>query len=424
MTLTKTYKTLVAAVVAAAISLHYNADCQTIFTHPHLNFDDSAVSRTHVQPFAIDSARVGSDASLQSFAALVDSANSMGAVSRIGIEGAASPDGPLNYNRRLARQRAQALKGYFTRHTSVPDSLFEITSIAEDWDQFRSMLPQTLTPRDIAAVDSIIGSTESLDRRERMLRRYDNGRVWRILVADVLPALRRASMTVALSSGEQMLFSTTAARRTPLQKTATLPVRSEATSVITSEAVIPLSPIYTPLQPPLHWYIKTNLPAWGMLLTNIAAEFDCAPHWSVQLPVYYSGFNYFTSRRKFRTFAVIPEARYWFRADNQGWFAGAHLGMAYYNIALGGSTRYQDHDGNSPALGGGINFGYRLGLGATRRWRLEFSLGAGVYHFDYDEFRNCHNGLLTGRTRRTFAGIDNAAVSLCYTFDLRKGGRR
>ena len=79
-----------------------------------------------------------------------------------------------------------------------------------------------------------------------------------------------------------------------------------------------------------------------MLLANIAVEFDCAPHWSVQLPIYYSGFNYFTSRRKFRTFAIIPEARYWFRSDNQGWFAGAHLGMAYYNIALGGTTRYQD----------------------------------------------------------------------------------
>lgn len=423
MSLTEKYKTLVTAVVATAMSLPYSADCQTIAT-PSLNFNDSAVSRTHVQPFAVDSALVRSDASLHSFAALVDSVNSMGAVSRIDIEGAASPDGPLSYNRRLARRRAEALKGYFTSHTSVPDSLFEITSIAEDWDLFRTMLPQSLTDADIAAVDSIIASTESLDRRERMLRRYDNGRVWRILVADILPALRRASMTVALNSGEQMLFSTTSSRRAQLEKVAARPVRPEATSVITPRAVIPLSPTYTPAQPALHWYLKTNLPAWGMLLANIAVEFDCAPHWSVQLPIYYSGFNYFTSRRKFRTFAIIPEARYWFRSDNQGWFAGAHLGMAYYNIALGGTTRYQDHDGNSPALGGGLDFGYRLRLGATRRWRLEFSLGAGVYHLDYDEFRNCHNGLLTGRTRRTFVGIDNAAVSLCYTFDLKKGGRR
>ena len=119
MSLTEKYKTLVTAVVATAMSLPYSADCQTIAT-PSLNFNDSAVSRTHVQPFAVDSALVRSDASLHSFAALVDSVNSMGAVSRIDIEGAASPDGPLSYNRRLARRRAEALKGYYTSHTSPP----------------------------------------------------------------------------------------------------------------------------------------------------------------------------------------------------------------------------------------------------------------------------------------------------------------
>lgn len=96
--------------------------------------------------------------------------------------------------------------------------------------------------------------------------------------------------------------------------------------------------------------------------------------------------------------------------------------MAYYNVAFGGAVRYQDHDRRTPALGGGLNVGYRLNISANRLWRLEFSLGAGVYRLDYDKFQNRHNGLRTERCKKTFFGVDNAAVSICYTFDLTKGG--
>ncbi len=179
-----------------------------------------------------------------------------------------------------------------------------------------------------------------------------------------------------------------------------------------------------PAEPGLNWYIKTNVPAWAMLWMNGAVEFDLAHHWPAQLPVYYSGFNYFKGDRKFRTFTIMPEVRWWPRADNQGFFAGAHFGMAYYNVAFGGDKRYQDHNQNTPALGGGIDLGYRLPISRNGRWHLEFSVGAGIYHLDYDVYNNWHNGLLIDRRKRTFYGIDNAAISVAYRFDLKKGGER
>ncbi len=169
-----------------------------------------------------------------------------------------------------------------------------------------------------------------------------------------------------------------------------------------------------------HWYLKTNLPAYVMLWLNIQAEIDGAPHWSFMLPVYYSGWNYFTSTRKYRTLTILPEARYWMRSDNQGLFIGAHVGFSYYNVAFGGYKRYQDHSKNTPALGGGINIGYRMDLRTDSRWKLEFSFGFGAYTLDYDTFVNCDKGLRIGRNKCTFLGIDNVAVSLCYQFDLRK----
>lgn len=157
-----------------------------------------------------------------------------------------------------------------------------------------------------------------------------------------------------------------------------------------------------------------------MLVANAGAEMDVAPHFSVALPLYWSGWNYFSSDCMLRMFAVMPEGRYWLKAENKGWFATAHLGLAYYDYAKGGSKRYQDHDGNTPAYGGGIAVGYRMPLRHSSKWLLEFSAGYGIYHLDYDIYENRHNGLLIGRKKRTFYGIDNVGVSLCYRFDMNR----
>ena len=175
-------------------------------------------------------------------------------------------------------------------------------------------------------------------------------------------------------------------------------------------------------------YLKTNALFWGMGMTNVSAEIDLAKHWSFALPVTYSAWNYFTSTVKFHTLAVQPEFRYWFNEDNQKFFIGAHFGYAQYNVAVDGNYRYQDHDGKSPALGGGISVGYRMPISKSDKWHIEFSLGAGVYSLHYDKFYNTPNtkdGLMIESVKKTYWGIDQAAVSFSYSFDLKKkGGKR
>ncbi|MGM9802042.1 MAG: DUF3575 domain-containing protein, partial [Candidatus Limisoma sp.] len=101
---------------------------------------------------------------------------------------------------------------------------------------------------------------------------------------------------------------------------------------------------------------------------------------------------------------------------------GAHAAMTYFNFAFDGDYRYQDHNGTNPALGGGISLGYRKPIGKRGRWRLEFAIGGGIYKLKYDKFVNGKNGELVGTYDKTFYGVDNAAVSIVYTFD-RKHGR-
>lgn len=170
-------------------------------------------------------------------------------------------------------------------------------------------------------------------------------------------------------------------------------------------------------------YLKTNAIGWGLAITNIAAEVDMARHWSFSLPAYWSSWNYFKSTLKFRTLSLQPEIRYWLSENNDGWFVGTHFGLGWYNFATDGGYRTQDHDGNSPATGGGVAAGYRLPISSDKRWKIEFSLGAGIYKVHYDKFHNESNGLLTRTEKKTWFGIDQAAISFAYTFNLgRKKG--
>lgn len=175
-------------------------------------------------------------------------------------------------------------------------------------------------------------------------------------------------------------------------------------------------------------HLKTNALGWGLAIANVAVEVDLARHWSFTLPLYYSAWDYFKSTIKFRTFAVQPELRYWLSGSNDGLFAGAHFGLAYYNLAVDGDYRYQDHNDDTPAIGGGVAVGYRMPVCKGSRWRVEFSAGAGVYPLHYDKFRNTprtKDGLMVGSEKKTYWGIDQLAVSFSYTFDLsKKGGRR
>lgn len=171
-----------------------------------------------------------------------------------------------------------------------------------------------------------------------------------------------------------------------------------------------------PPEMPDRWRVSTNALAWGMAITNAGVEYTFDPRWSAQLSLYYSAWNYFKQTRKFRTFLVRPEVRYWFKPCHRGVFAAAHLELAYYNFALPGwKYRIQDRRGHHPAFGGGVGVGYRVPF-RNPRWAFEAQVGAGVYALKYDRFENRHNGPLHDTRKRTWFGIDNVSVGISYNF--------
>ncbi len=326
----------------------------------------------------------------------------------------------------------ESLEKLVRSKVEIPDSVVTYNDSYIPWEYLSSLVEASdishkgeilrIISEEAKIVDYI--GDRSIDNRVLRLKALDGGKVWKELNRRFFIPMRNACVIFATYQTE------------PLPRIE--PVIAKVDSVYTIEWTPTLPILLDSIQPiretPIaeQWHrtlsVKTNALGLGLAIANAAVEIDLCKHWSFNLPVYYSAWNYFTPTVKFRTFAVQPEMRYWFSEKNlrnDGLFVGAHFGLAYYNIATDGEYRTQDHDGTSPAFGGGLSVGYRMPISKNNRWKVEFSIGAGAYSLHYDKFHNYHNGFLVSTEKKTYIGIDQASVSFSYTFDLkRKGGAR
>ena len=341
-------------------------------------------------------------------------------IDNLQIKGCASPDGPMNYNRRLASRRMNALRDYVTDTYGIADSLVMLDGSYTAWEEFR----QIIAGSAIDSADKILEISSQGDDdnashvwlRLSRLKKLNGGATWRYLCDSIFPAMRSAAMlTITVQHIGQVpepeLPAVADAVTSIPADTATAEPVDTVSQVIAIEQTVTDTPSRA-------WHLSTNAVEWGMFIANIKGEWDFAPHWSAALSLHYSALNYFTSVRKFRTFIFRPEARYWLDSNHSGIFFDGHIQMAAYNFALEGwRYRIQDTGGKHPGLGGGAGVGYRLPLGKSGRWALECQIDAGVYHLKYDRFENKPGGQLVDTRSRTWAGIDNFAISIVYNFN-------
>lgn len=342
--------------------------------------------------------------------------------------GAASPEGSYQLNRKLARGRLEALEKLVCKEVDIPDSLITRNDTYIPWDYLKSQIEDS----GLVHKDEVIAILEEearledyhhpnthIDNRIVKLRALDGGKVWQQMSKLFFEQMRNACAVFVTYKKElppvqePIILPDTVVVEPPVEVVETVPDTAANVDVVIPEIE--------------EWsrklHLKTNAIGLGMAIVNVAAEIDLAKHWSFTLPVFYSAWDYFKSTIKFRTFAVQPEFRYWLSEENDGLFGGAHFSLAYYNFAFDGDYRYQDHSRETPSIGGGVSIGYRMPISKNNRWRVEFSLGAGVYSCHYDKFQNTprtKDGLMIESIKKTCWGIDQAAVSFSYSFDLKK----
>ncbi|MFW6043085.1 MAG: tetratricopeptide repeat protein [Marinilabiliaceae bacterium] len=116
------------------------------------------------------------------------------------ISAYASPDGPLDLNTDLAKDREESAKEYLKEELAdagveeaEDDDFWELRNTPEDWDGFKELVEES----DIEDKDLILRVLSNYDDpEEREEQIEDMSSVWEVLADDILPKLRRSKMDV------------------------------------------------------------------------------------------------------------------------------------------------------------------------------------------------------------------------------------
>ena len=341
------------------------------------------------------------------------------AVDSLLLMSSSSPEGSLERNQVLARGRSKMATNLVAElFPNVDRTRVRVSAhVDEDWEGLMRLVESDSDLMGREQILEVMRTTTSSEERKERLRSIDGGKIYSNLLKEHYNDLRYCIVVVKVVMVVPRTINTT-------EGTA-LVVKSPAPKI---ERPVSLTP---PVMFHKHLTLKTNTLGWALLGSNVAVEVDLAKHLSLSVPFYYSGgLDYFKETLKFRGIVLQPELRYYpkFADDltNGGFFVGAHFGLGWYNFALNGEYRIQDKDGNTPSFGGGLSVGYTLQFKKNPRWGMEFALGGGVYKSTYDMFFNEANGpIYSEDNQKVWFGVDNAAVSFTYKFDVKqKGGRK
>lgn len=157
--------------------------------------------------------------------------------------------------------------------------------------------------------------------------------------------------------------------------------------------------------------VRTNLVGMATGNLNVEGSMAFSARWTAHLPVQYNPFNLW-SDAKLKNFTVEPGVRYWMRESyGGGYFFGIHGVFSIYNAGgiFGHRYRYE-----GTAWGGGISAGWVRPL--SRRWNIEFELGAGIVWADWERFRCVHCGKRVAKDNGVRLVPTRTAVNLVYLF--------
>lgn len=141
--------------------------------------------------------------------------------------------------------------------------------------------------------------------------------------------------------------------------------------------------------------VKFNVATALILVPNFGVELHLAPGYTAQLDVLGSFWDSVgEDRDPYHINETFVEARKYSQDNNQGWFAGAHVGFGMFTIQKVNAfviyDQYQDPDTYSDVPNTfqsgragfyGLSFGYKKAL--NERWALEAFIGGGLVQSNY-----------------------------------------
>ena len=339
----------------------------------------------------------------------------------------ASPEGPYEWNKYLARERGKRAKRYLLEHMpaerNFPDSLIIINPTAENWIGLYEMVSELYPYSDKGEVLELLSREDiSNDEKKGLLKTMNSRRPWRFIRDEILPELRFATWIAEWVHVPRVSAVSPVANIYP---DVIVPSGYDLRNVVIVNTAkrIPADSSKIILA------LKTNLLYDALSLLNFSIE---APLYKDKLSLlYYHQFPWWTwgeASNEFciRYLSIGGEARYWVKPKQRfnGHFLGVYAESGKYDFEFQRKICYQGEFWNA-----GLSYGYAMPVG--RNLNFEFSLSVGYASIAYRGYTPSDDYEILWRDhskvgRWHYFGPTKAQISLVVPIRVktRKGGGR
>ena len=297
------------------------------------------------------------------------------------VKASASPEGALERNQQLARERAAAVKTYFMWQYPYLDRNKILTySIGEDWEGLKRLVEADMNVPYRKEVLDIIDSNLPPQEKDQKMQQLAHGTVFAYIARQMLPYLRTGATCIVF-----------------YKKVESKPI--ESAEVIAEEEtvveVVPLMPLVEmkPEEPVWRYKrpvaLKTNLLFDLATALNVEVEVPIGQRFSVAGEWMFPWWLWEEKQHSFELIQATLEGRYWLkpkfaRQDKlldthnplTGWFVGMYASMGKYDLEWD-RKGYQ----GEIYLSTGVTIGYVQPL--SRNFNMEFSISGGYLQSDY-----------------------------------------
>lgn len=128
---------------------------------------------------------------------------------------------------------------------------------------------------------------------------------------------------------------------------------------------------------PYAFSLRANLLRWATLTPDLGVEWRISRNVGILVNGSWTSWSWDDKNRRYALWEVAPEVRYYIGKEKRG-YVGAMYKAGAFNYKFSTTGKQGD------LMGGGLTGGYQLKL--NRALALDFSLGLGCLHADYDKY--------------------------------------
>ena len=151
---------------------------------------------------------------------------------------------------------------------------------------------------------------------------------------------------------------------------------------------------------------RANLLRWATLTPDVGFEWRINKDWGIQVNGSWTSWGWNDKDRRYALWEVSPEVRHYIGKEKRG-YVGAMYHVGQFNYKLSDTGKQGD------LMGGGITGGYQLEL--NRSLRLDFSLGVGCTHADYEKYTVVDGvRVKRGKENKNYWGVNHAGITLVW----------